>query len=155
MNGYIENLNEILLKWGEHVAERIKTNLDTTNTTASGKTKQSVEVVVGDGELTIYGRPFFQGVETGRGAGKIPYKFTDIIRQWMTDKGIEDRFGDKEWQKRNASYMIAQKIKNEGSRLFRNGGRDDIYTNVLDEELPELEKQILYSIQQSLLRDIQ
>ena len=59
MNGYIENLNEILLKWGEHVAERIKTNLDTTNTTASGKTKQSVEVVVGDGELTIYGRPFF------------------------------------------------------------------------------------------------
>lgn len=155
MNGYIENLNEILLKWGEHVAERIKTNLDTTNTTASGKTKQSVEVVVGDGELTIYGRPFFQGVETGRGAGKIPYKFTDIIRQWMTDKGIEDRFGDKEWQKRNAAYLIAQKIKNEGSRLYRNGGRDDIYTNVLDEELPELEKQILYSIQQSLLRDIQ
>ena len=73
----------------------------------------------------------------------------------MTDKGIEDRFGDKEWQKRNASYLIAQKIKNEGSRLFRNGGRDDIYTNVINEELPKLENELAYIVVQSLLRDIQ
>jgi len=154
MNGYIENLNEILLKWGEHVAERIKTNLDTTNTTASGKTKQSVEVVVGDGELTIYGRPFFQGVETGRGAGKIPYKFTDIIRQWMTDKGIEDRFGDKEWQKRNAAYLIAQKIKDSGTKLYRDGGITSIYTDVINEELPKLEEEIRIKVVDSILRNI-
>lgn len=151
---YLDELDKVLLEWGNRVADRIRTNLDETGTTASGRTKDSVQVVVGGGELTIYGRQYFRSVEEGRPAGKIPYRFQDIIRQWMKDKGVESQFGEKEWQRRNASYMIAQKIKNEGSRLYRNGGRSDIYSNVIAEELPKLEEQISVVIGETIAREL-
>lgn len=154
MSAYTEELDSVLSDWGNRVAERIKSNLDTTGTTASGRTKDSIEVVALDGELTIYGRRFFEGVETGRPAGKIPYRFQDIIRQWMDDKGIADQFGQKEWQKRNAAYLIAQKIKDSGTKLYRDGGRDDIYTNVITEMLPELEEKLTIAVKESILRDM-
>lgn len=154
MSAYTEELDSVLSDWGNRVAERIKSNLDTTGTTASGRTKDSIEVVALDGELTIYGRRFFEGVETGRPAGKIPYRFQDIIRQWMDDKGIADQFGQKEWQKRNAAYLIAQKIKDSGTQLYRDGGREDIYTNVITEMLPELEEKLTIAVKESILRDM-
>ena len=154
MSAYTEELDSVLSDWGNRVAERIKSNLDTTGTTASGRTKDSIEVVALDGELTIYGRRFFKGVETGRPAGKIPYKFSDIIRQWMDEKNIADQFGQKEWQKRNAAYLIAQKIKDSGTKLYRDGGRDDIYTNVITEMLPELEEKLTIAVKESILRDM-
>jgi hypothetical protein len=154
MSAYTEELDSILSDWGNRVADRIKSNLDTTGTTASGRTKDSIEVVAIDGELTIYGRRFFEGVETGRPAGKIPYKFQDIIRQWMDDKGIADQFGQKEWQKRNAAYLIAQKIKDSGTKLYRDGGRTSIYTDVITEMLPELEEKLTIAVKESILRDM-
>lgn len=154
MSAYTEELDSVLSDWGNRVADRIKSNLDTTGTTASGRTKDSIEVVALDGELTIYGRRFFEGVETGRPAGKIPYRFQDIIRQWMSDKAIEDQFGQKEWQKRNAAYLIAQKIKDSGTKLYRDGGRTSIYTDVINEELPKLEEEIRIKVVDSILRNI-
>lgn len=154
MSAYTEELDSVLSDWGNRVADRIKSNLDTTGTTASGRTKDSIEVVAIDGELTIYGRRFFEGVETGRPAGKIPYRFQDIIRQWMDDKNISDQFGQKEWQKRNAAYLIAQKIKDSGTKLYRDGGRTSIYTDVINEELPKLEEEIRIKVVDSILRNI-
>jgi hypothetical protein len=154
MSAYTEELDSVLSDWGNRVADRIKSNLDTTGTTASGRTKDSIEVVADMGELTIYGRRFFEGVETGRPAGKIPYRFQDIIRQWMDEKGISDQFGQKEWQKRNAAYLIAQKIKDSGTKLYRDGGRDDIFSNVINEMLPELEEKLTIAVKESILRDM-
>lgn len=154
MTTYLDELNSVLSEWGNRVADRIKSNLDTTGTTASGRTKDSIEVVADMGELTIYGRRFFEGVETGRPAGKIPYRFQDIIRQWMDDKNIADQFGQKEWQKRNAAYLIAQKIKDSGTKLYRDGGRTSIYTDVINEELPKLEEEIRIKVVESILRNI-
>lgn len=154
MTTYLDELNSVLSEWGNRVADRIKSNLDTTGTTASGRTKDSIEVVADMGELTIYCRRFFEGVETGRPAGKIPYRFQDIIRQWMDDKNIADQFGQKEWQKRNAAYLIAQKIKDSGTKLYRDGGRDDIYTNVITDMLPELEDKLTFMVKQSILRNM-
>lgn len=152
--GEIEEMNDILSEWAENVIGKIQSNLDSTGTTASGKTKQSlryeVETDEYGGKLTIYGRQYFQSVEEGRPAGKIPYKFQDIIRQWMRDKGIESQFGEKEWQKRNAAYLIAQKIKDSGTMLYRDGGRLDIYSNVFDEELPKLKEKMGYIIKQTI-----
>ena len=151
---YLEDLNEILLKWGEQVANQIKRNLDDTGTTASGKTKNSVEVVVVDGDLQIIGRQYFRSVEEGRPAGKIPYKFNEIIRKWMDDKNIADNFGTKEYQKRNAAWIIAQKIKNSGTKLYRDGGRTDIYTDVINEELPKLFNEISGKVTQTIVKDL-
>lgn len=154
MSAYTEELDSVLSDWGNRVAERIKSNLDTTGTTASGRTKDSIEVVALDGELTIYGRRFFEGVETGRPAGKIPYRFQDILYDWASAKGILANFGDTEYKQRSALYMVGQFIKNHGTKLYRDGGRDDIYSNVITEMLPELEEKLTIAVKESILRDM-
>lgn len=154
----IEEMNNVLREWAEDVIVKIQDNLDTTGTTASGKTKESLryelETDEYGGKLTIYGRQYFQGVEEGRPAGGIPYKFQDIIRQWMSDKKIENQFGEKEWQKRNAAYLIAQKIKDSGTMLYREGGITTIYTDTITEMLPELKEKMGVILRESILRDI-
>lgn len=154
MSAYTEELDSVLSDWGNRVAERIKSNLDTTGTTASGRTKDSIEVVAIDGELTIYGRRFFDGVETGRPAGKIPYRFQDILYDWASAKGILANFGDTEYKQRSALYMVGQFIKNHGTKLYRDGGRTSIYTDVITEMLPELEDKLTFIIKQSILRNM-
>lgn len=154
MSAYTEELDSILSDWGNRVADRIKSNLDTTGTTASGRTKDSIEVVALDGELTIYGRRFFEGVETGRPAGKIPYRFQDILYDWASAKGILANFGDTEYKQRSALYMVGQFIKNHGTKLYRDGGRETIYTNVITEMLPELEEKLTIAVKESILRDM-
>lgn len=136
-------LTEILSDWAENVITQIQSNMESTGTNASGKTSASLEYTVENGELYIYGRKYFQGVEQGRPGGRVPYNFTDIIRKWMDDKGIAGQFGDTESEKRSAAYLIGQFIKNHGTQLYRKGGREDIYTNVLDAKLPELEQSLI------------
>lgn len=147
-------IDDIIEEWAENVIEKIRHNLDATGTTASGKTKDSLELVLTDYGFQIVGRQYFQGVEEGRGPGGIPRNMTAIIRQWMTDKGIEDKFGETESQKRSAAYMIGQYIANNGSKLYRKGGRDDIYTNVFEEELPKLEEEIEIKIIETIVNNL-
>lgn len=151
----IHNLDEMLSEWAENVIVRIQENLDSTGTTASGKTKESLEYELTDTGVRILGRQYFQGVELGRPAGKVPDRFQDIIRQWMKDKGIESQFGEKEWQKRNAAYLIAQKIKESGTQLYRQGGRSDIFSNVINEEVENLTEKIFFEISESIAEGLQ
>lgn len=137
------DINQILADWADEVIKKIQSNLESTGTNASGRTSESLEYTVDSDGLTIYGRQYFQGVEKGRPGGGIPYNMTDIIRQWMTDKGIEDQFGTTESQKRSAAYLIGNYIKEHGTQLYRKGGREDIYTNVLEEEVPKLEEYLV------------
>lgn len=150
----IRSLDDIITEWGEDVIGKIRRNLDDTGTTASGKTKQSLELVKTDKGFQIVGRQYFRSVEEGRPEGGIPYRFQDIIRKWMDDKGVASQFGSTESEKRSAAWLIAQKIKNEGSRLYRNGGRDDIYTSVINEELPELFHWIEGSVTETIIKEL-
>lgn len=149
-----DDMTKILSEWAENVIIQIQDNLDSTNTTASGRTKESLRYEISDDEfsqtLRIYGRPYFQGVEEGRGAGKVPYKFTDILFQWATDKGIITQFGDTESKQRSVLYVVGQSIKHHGTQLYREGGRLDIYTNVINEELPKLEDDVSFFVKQSI-----
>ena len=88
----IHNIDQILSEWAENVIIQIQDNLDSTGTTASGKTKKSLEYELTDTGIRILGRQYFQGVEEGRPAGGIPFRFQDIIRKWMDDKGIANQF---------------------------------------------------------------
>lgn len=158
--GEIEEMNDILKEWAENVIGKIQSNLDSTGTTASGKTKESLRYEVESdeygGKLTIYGRQYFQGVEEGRPAGKIPYTkenphlFADILYQWAKDKGILSTFGDTEEKQRSVLFIVGQKIKYHGTQLYRDGGRLDIYSNVFDEELPKLKEKMGYIIKQTI-----
>lgn len=89
---------------------------------ASGRTIASMKVEVTEEGGVLWGRSPFGTLETGRKPGKVPAGFWKIIRQWMDDKGIQVQKPD------SFAYLVARKIANEGTQLFRNGGRDDIYS---------------------------
>lgn len=89
---------------------------------ASGRTIASMKVEVTEDGGVLWGRSPFGTLETGRKPGKVPAGFWKIIRQWMDDKGIQVQKPD------SFAYLVARKIANEGTQLFRNGGRDDIYS---------------------------
>lgn len=154
MNTFIDDINAVLAKWAEDVIAGIRDNLESTGTNASGRTSASLRYVVDNGGLTIFGRPWFRGVEEGRGPGGIPYRFQDILYQWASDKGILSSFGDTEAKQRSAMYAVGQFIKNNGTQLYRNGGRDDIYSSVISEEMPKLNGMLTAAITETIIKDL-
>lgn len=81
---------------------------------------------------TMDARPYFAALETGtqpwqsqhfrrRRDGSVypsaPKWFIDIIADWAATKGVDI-----------SAWGAATKIMTEGSALFRNGGREDIFT---------------------------
>lgn len=118
-------LNEEL----ESLRQRIIRNHIRAGQKASGRTIASLRVEVNDDNGTLFGRQAFGVLETGRKPGKVPKGFYQIIQQWVLDKGIHVN------NPKSFSYFVARKIAQEGTQLYREGGRADIYS-------PEIEKTI-------------
>lgn len=152
------DLTKILDDWAADVVAAIRVNLEETGTNASGRTSESLEyTITDDNHIIITGRPYFRSIEQGRPAGKVPYNFTDIISQWIDNKGIASHFGiTNEKEKRSVAYLIGRKIKEEGTDLYRDGGREDIYTSVINEKLDDLNKQledgIIAAVEQTIVK---
>lgn len=132
-----ENTERILNDVGAQVVAEIRQALADSGTNASGRTSASLRYTVEGGVLEVWGRPAFGTVEHGRRAGRVPRNFRAIIAQWIIDKGIPvqpvevKRVTDRDGHTRALLRMagaIAWKIRTEGSRLHREGGRSDIYT---------------------------
>lgn len=125
---------------------------------ASGRTAASMHVEATEYEGTLYGRSAFGVLETGRKPGKAPAGFQDIIRRWMSDKGIKaepipyktdrpHKYTPQERGDMSLSYLIARKIRNEGTRLFRQGGRSDIYSNAIPATKEKIMQRIVKLLQ--------
>lgn len=147
----LDELHKILDKM---VAE-MRDNLAKTGTNASGRTSQSLRVVMTNTGGQIWGRRYFRGVEQGRAGGRVPRGFTAIIEQWIKDKGITPsaipykRKPSAKWQPkytpeerglRRMASAIARTIATSGTSLYRKGGRKDIFTNVIEENKADLLK---------------
>lgn len=116
---------------------------------ASGRTAKSMRVEVDEYHGTLYGRRAFGTLETGRKAGRVPKGFRKIIQKWMKDKGISvppipyktdrpHKYTPHERGEMQFSFFVAKKIREEGTRLYRQGGIDTIYSV----EIPETMKRI-------------
>lgn len=139
------DVKSILSSALESAREQIQRNLADTGTNASGKTSQSLVVSVTDTTGELSGRFAFGTVETGRRAGKVPSGFRQIIYQWMQDKGVHaDITGRRSQESADMSmaYLIARKIAREGSKLYREGGRKDIYSNVLPLTIEQVQREL-------------
>lgn len=131
----------------EKAIAQIRQNIDTTGERASGKTQASLrQLVTVEGNTvtgTIFGRQAFGTLEHGRRGGKVPRNFAAIIRQWIVDKGLPVtpipyvRQPSERWQPKytpeerglmDMAWAIAEKIKRDGTSLYRRGGRADVYT---------------------------
>lgn len=106
----------------EALKQKVIENQKNSGQVASGRTIASMKVEVTEDGGVLWGRSPFGTLETGRKPGKVPAGFWKIIRQWMDDKVIQVQKPD------SFAYLVARKIANEGTQLFRNGGRDDIYS---------------------------
>lgn len=99
---------------------------------ASGRTIASLKVSVDDNHGILFGRQAFGVLQTGRGPGKVPRGFYQIIQQWVEDKGIHVD------NPKSFAYLLARKIANEGTELHRRGGRDDIYSHDIEETIKSI-----------------
>lgn len=147
------DLVSILSQTGATVVDRIKQNLASTGTNATGRTAASLRFeVVNETDkqiLRVIGKPFFKVVETGRKATPEytnPSKqLVDDIRQWVKARGIDEK----------AAYGIAKSIHQKGTKLFRSGGRQDIFSDVITPTfVDDISKSILNQFTNEYLKNV-
>ena len=126
------DLIKILNHYGKTTIEQIRDNLSATGTNASGRTSKSLAFEVKDtgtkAVLRITGKPFIAVVETGRKPTpeyKPSVAFVASIKEWLRAKGKPE----------SPAYAIALSIHRKGTKLWQDGGRRDIISNVINESL--------------------
>lgn len=140
---------DIIVDALNEAVEQIRANLESTRTNSSGRTSASLEVEKYEGGARLWGRDNFASVEQGNQPGDREVGFVSIIRQWIDDKMKRGWFELKkpegvslEQAMSDAAYNIARSIQEYGSRLWNEGGRDDIYTVVLNNTVDSLQKEV-------------
>lgn len=127
------NVRETLEQELNSLKQRIIENHIRAGQVASGKTIESMQVVVDELGTeyiaTLYGRPYFGNLETGNSPWKntpkrVPLFFHDIIADWIQAKGLSLN-----------AWAVTYKIIHEGTVLHRYGGRRDIFSNVIPDSL--------------------
>lgn len=152
-----EDISKVLTEELSRLAERIKENHRRAGQVASGRTLRSITYEVQGNVGTLWGREPFGTLETGRKPGRTPMFFSTIIRQWIIDKGIHvqpipyKRKPSEKWQPkyspeerglRSMAGAIAHKIRTQGTSLFRQGGRADIYSNEIPDTIERVTQRI-------------
>ena len=99
------------------------------------------------GELV--GRKQFWNLETGTApwknpSDKVPYSFHAVIEQWIKDKGLNLN-----------AWAVAYKIIHEGTRLYRQGGRADIYSNEIPQTIQNIGQRLLVIYDKQITEMIQ
>ncbi len=143
----------ILSQTGTTVVDQIRQNLASTGTNATGRTSASLRFEVTDETdkqiLRVIGKPYFNVVQTGRKAtpeyGNPSKDFVEAIKQWAKARGIEE----------GAAYGIAKSIHQKGTKLFRSGGREDIFSNVItDDFVNGISKSVLGQFTNEYLKNV-
>lgn len=142
---------QILSQYGNSVVAQIQQNLTSTGTNATSKTSRSLHFEVKDEGTTqtlkVLGRPYFMVVETGRKPTpqytKPSKEFVKSIKEWADTKGL-GKF----------AYGIALSIHRKGTKLYREGGRTDIVSNVVNENLvAQITKDVLVKFADHYLKN--
>lgn len=120
----------------------IAANIARTGKRASGRTQASLRVVPEANGVALYGRPFFSALEYGSkpwsGATGVRMTFAafrDIIRQWVSDKGLN--FGQAKQHERTIGAITASIIR-RGSRQYRTGNYTDVYDTLIAEAVKDI-----------------
>lgn len=132
----------------ESVRKRIILNMNLNQRNASGRSVASLRTEVNSVGGSLYGLSSFLYMEKGRGKGRVPRGFADIIAQWIVDKGIQitppprSHNPDPAHILRSVSWCIATKIAQSGTALHRKGVMQDIFSEVAIDEAINLAEKI-------------
>lgn len=151
----------------ERIRAKIAANIVEKGLRASGKTERSMRIEGDAYGMRLVGRPYFQSLELGRPAGRVPRGFNAIIRQWIINKHIavpmvpykrqpsdrwQPKYSVEERSLRLMAGRIAHTIATRGTLLHRQGGRADIYSPVIAEEVRRLQAEYVGIIVKSISR---
>lgn len=155
----MDKISDIIKDTLETVKARIQERIVSEGRSASGKSASSLTVVVNGTTGSILGSSALLSMERGRGPGKVPYGFFDIIKEWIWAKGIrvtpipskrESRISPEERGFNSLAGAIAYTIMEKGTRLHREKGYNDIYDTVLEEELKTLGSKITFGLSEQI-----
>ena len=124
-----EEIRKILREELEALRQRIGENMEAADQIATGKTRDGMRVEVRGLAGVLTGREAFATLERGsrpwsKKFKRVPKFFADLIGEWIDHKGLDLN-----------KWAVAHTIIHKGSKLYREGGRADIYS-------PELQKTI-------------
>lgn len=139
---------EILERWGRGRVERLKSLHREAGQRTTGRTERmfdsEVTMPAGKYVLKIYGAPWIEYLERGRGAtqsgrssGESLY---EKMKKWVRDKGIVANL-QKEYEKNSVAYLIARKIHSEGTLMHRTGRNAGGHSNPVSRAFPDEEIQ--------------
>lgn len=141
----MEAIRQLVVKHLQNVQKGIAANMQQQGRMASGRSVASLRIeeqTDGDAiRFLLTGGAQWAVMQQGRGPGRVPHNFADIIKEWITRKGINysNASGSTPERKLNSlSHAIAYSIMKKGTRLHRNHGYNDIYDTLLNEETAKL-----------------
>lgn len=117
-----EEIRKILLEELTGLKNRIGRNMARADEVVTGRTRDSMQVSIGDTYGVLTGRQAFATLETGsrpwsRQPKRVPKFFADLIGEWIEARGLNLN-----------KWAVANTIIREGSKLYREGGRSDVYS---------------------------
>jgi hypothetical protein len=123
LSGLVE---AVLKNFAEETIAGIKSRIPN----VTGQSADSLGYRIVGTELTIFSSlKFFTVLETGRKPGKRPP--ISVIEQWIKDKPIiPDGIST-----RSLAFLIARKIGEEGSLLYRNGGKSGVISKSINDQV--------------------
>jgi hypothetical protein len=119
---------EILTQFFEAIRNDIITEHLALNQRASGRTLESLEIVINDFKGQLWGAGYIGVLEDGRRPGGFPPK--SKIEDWIRSKGIIPKGKISIAQ---LAYLIARKISMEGTLLYQKGGNSGVLSKAINE----------------------
>ena len=136
MEGLKNNIITLVGDSLEELRKRIIANHEAAGQVASGRTRDSLKVELTEDGGILWGRQAFGALETGRKPGKVPKGFSDIILRWMDEKGITVE------HPKSFAYLVARRIANEGTLLYRSG-KIDVYSTDMEKTIKDILERIV------------
>lgn len=137
MSNLVIQTTYILAKHLENIKAGITQEMTARHRMASGRSVASLAVEpTGQMAYGLFGGPQWARMQEGKAPGKVPYNFRDIIKDWIKAKGISVTGGNSGLN--SAAFCIARSIAKNGTRLYREHGKDDIIDSVVERELNSL-----------------
>lgn len=132
-----EEIRQILLEELEDLRKRITENMGKADQIVTGRTRDSMQVTVEGNAGVLTGRRAFATLETGsrpwsRKPKRVPKFFADLIGEWIDKKGLDLN-----------KWAVAHTIIHQGSKLYREGGRADIYSPELQPTIDRIGARVL------------
>ena len=132
MSGLSFKIADVLEEEGKLAVTQIVESMIANNQWASGRTGTALRVEATEESMIIYAPSYFETLETGI-SPQMAQSESSFLRKklygWSIDKGISFADQKERWRfSANASRVMQE----SGSRLFRSGGRKDVYSDKID-----------------------